>query len=203
MQNHPQQTPTYRKTAVLVGLLFLTSTITFSIGSSLIQEYFSGENAQDLNLLSGVLLEAYTALAVAAISLLLYPILKKYGKRLAPSYVSLRAIECIAILGVGWYFLRSKVWLENYDLLIYTFTSIGGIILSYLLYISRLVPKYLSLLGIIGYIVLLLGIPTDLSGLADLDSNTGILFFTPGGLFEIVLPLWLFIKGFGSTPRSS
>jgi hypothetical protein len=35
-------------------------------------------------------------------------------------------------------------------------------------------------------------------GLVDVDQGIGMLAVLPGGLFELILPLWLFVKGFRS-----
>jgi hypothetical protein len=105
-------------------------------------------------------------------------------------------LECLAIVSVGAYMLAANRELQNYDLLIYPFTASAGIIFSYLLYISRLVPRLLSKLGMLGYVVLLVGIPTALMGFADINTGWGISFLVPGGLFELILPLLLLAKGF-------
>jgi Domain of unknown function (DUF4386) len=192
-----------RKTAVLVGALFLSSTATFAIGSSLITAYFSGENPATSTLLIGVLLQIYTGLAVAGIGVSMLPLLKPYHLQLARAYLALRSLECLAIISVGVYMLMARQPLQHYDLLIYTFTATGGIVFSYLLYISRLIPRVLAGLGIVGYVALLLGIPSTLLGFVDLNSGWGMGFFIPGGLFELVLPILLFVKGFEAplTPR--
>ena len=61
----------HRKIAVLVGLLFLTSTTAFMIGSSLLVSYFSGDSPGFPTLLTGVLLEVYAGLAVAALAVVI------------------------------------------------------------------------------------------------------------------------------------
>jgi hypothetical protein len=52
------------------------------------------------------------------------------------------------------------------------------------------------MLGMVGYLVLLAGIPTALIGIADLDTGWGMIFLVSGGLFELILPLLLLVKGF-------
>jgi hypothetical protein len=74
----------------------------------------------------------------------------------------------------------------------------GGLVLSALLLRSRLVAGWLAVLGIVGYAALLLGVVSEVLGLADLDSGAGVAFFVPGGLFELVLPLLLIAKGFAT-----
>ena len=68
---------TRRTTAVLVGVLFLTSTVTFAVGSSLVASFFSGDSPAASTLLAGVLLEVYTGLAVAGIGLAMLPLLRR------------------------------------------------------------------------------------------------------------------------------
>jgi Domain of unknown function (DUF4386) len=184
-----------RNTAVLVGVLFPSSTATFAIGSSLIAAYFSG-NSSTTSLFAGVLLQAYTGLAVAGIGIAMLPLLKQDHLQLARAYLALRVLEAIAIVAVGTYMLATQRQLQHYDLFIYAFTATGGIIFSYLLYHSRLIPRILAGLGIVGYVMLLLGIPTALFGFADLNAGWGMVFFVPGGLFELILPLLLFATGF-------
>ncbi|MEU3742493.1 DUF4386 domain-containing protein [Streptomyces sp. NPDC032198] len=186
----------YRKTAVLVGLLFLSSTLTFSVGSSLLEDYFSGTDAGEGGLLAGVLLESYTALAVAGIGVALFPVLKPHGMRLSVAYLTLRCAEGAAIIAVGCYFLVSRNELTDYELLVYAFSGAGGLVLSCLLLRSGLVARWLSVLGLVGYGVLLAGVASDLLGLVDINSGAGTAFYVPGGLFEAVLPLLLIFKGF-------
>jgi hypothetical protein len=190
------QRGSHRRTAVLVGMLFLTSTAAFAVGSSLIAAYFSTSGSARSTLLAGVVLELYTGLAVVGIGLAMLPLLGRHHARLARAYLGLRVLECSAIVVAGASMLATGRELQHDELLIYSFTAVGGIIFSYLLYVSELVPRGLSLLGIVGYVVLGVGIPIALVGLADLDSGWGTLFFLPGGLFELVLPLLLLVKGF-------
>ncbi|MEU5685857.1 DUF4386 domain-containing protein [Streptomyces venezuelae] len=186
----------YRKTAVLVGLLFLSSTLTFALGSSLVGDYFSDPDSGEGGLLVGVLLEGYTAFAVAGIGVALFPVLKPHGRRLSAWYLILRCAECAAIVAVGCYFLASKNELTDYALLVYAFSGAGGLALSYLLLCAGLVARWLSVLGLVGYAVLLAGVGSDLLGLVDINSGAGVLFYVPGGLFEVLLPLLLIFKGF-------
>lgn len=64
-----------RKIAVLVGLLFFFQLATFAVGSSLIQTYLDGEAAK-ASLWIGVALEMCAGLAVVAIGLLMYRVLR-------------------------------------------------------------------------------------------------------------------------------
>ncbi|CRK57737.1 hypothetical protein [Alloactinosynnema sp. L-07] len=190
----------HRRIAVLVGLLFISSTITFSVGSGLLKAYFSSPSPDGADLLVGVLLEVYTGLAVAAIGVALRPVLTPFGARLATGYLGLRLAECTAIVAFGAYFLMSHNNFRDYDLIVYTLAAAGGLALCTLLLRSGLTPRWLSLAGLAGYAILLLGVVVDLLGITDLDSDAGFAFFIPGGLFELAFPLLLIIKGFTPPP---
>ena len=49
------------------------------------------------------------------------------------------------------------------------------------------------------YPVLLLGASLAMFGSVDLNQGAGIIAFVPGGLFELLLPIGLFVKGFNSS----
>jgi hypothetical protein len=80
-----------RRTAVLVGVLFLTSTAAFAVGSSLVAAHLSGDSPAASILLAGVLLQVYAGLAVAGIGLAMLPLLRPYSLRLARAYLALRS----------------------------------------------------------------------------------------------------------------
>jgi hypothetical protein len=185
-----------RKIAVFVGVLFLTATVTFATGSGLIRSFFIDENPNKASLIMGVLLEIACGVAVVGIGVLMFPILKVFNKKLALGYVVFRIIECAIIIGGGMYilFLLKLMW--KYEMILFLFTGLGGLIFSYLLYQSQLVPRLLSVLGIIGYAMLSVGVLLDLLGYFYMNSDAGMLLYIPGGLFELFLPVWLFIKGF-------
>jgi hypothetical protein len=185
-----------RKIAVFVGVLFLTATVTFATGSGLIRSFFIDENPNKTSLIMGVLLEIACGVAVVGIGVLMFPILKVFNKKLALGYIVFRIIECAIIIGGGMYilFLLKLMW--KYEMILFLFTGLGGLIFSYLLYQSQLVPRLLSVLGILGYAMLSVGVLLDLLGYFYMNSDAGMLLYIPGGLFELFLPVWLFIKGF-------
>ena len=75
--------------------------------------------------------------------------------------------------------------------------------LAYLLYQSKLIPRSISVLGLIGGAVLLAGTSLAMLGLIDVDQGAGMLAVLPGGLFELILPIWLFVKGFNPSVIAS
>lgn len=72
--------------------------------------------------------------------------------------------------------------------------GVGGLMFCYLLYISKLVPRGLSVWGFVGYLVFIAGTIEELFGL-----SIGDQLAIPGGLFEITLSIYLMIKGFRKT----
>jgi hypothetical protein len=145
-----------------VGLLFLTATVTFAIGSSLIRSYFSSATSSGGTLVIGVLMLGCSALADVAIGFAMRRVLMPHAPLRSQAYFVLRLAECLVVA----------------------------------LLTSRLVPRGLSLLGIVGYAALLLGVVCDLIGIADLTTSAGYAFLVPGGLFELVLPVRLILRGF-------
>ena len=168
-----------RTTAVLVALLFLTSTAAFAAGSAMPGQF------------TGALLVGCTGLAVAGIGIALVPVLRPHGAGLATGYLVLRAAEGLVLLGIAVYVATTGHRVEGFEPFVYAFTGAGGLVLSVLLLRSGLVPRWLAVLGTVGYAALLAGVALGLSG-----TDAGIVFLAPGGLFELVLPILLLVKGF-------
>jgi hypothetical protein len=40
---------------------------------------------------------------------------------------------------------------------------------------------------------------SDMFSIFNINNGMGMLVYLPGGLFELILPVWLFIKGFNSS----
>jgi hypothetical protein len=192
-----------KRIAVIVGLLFLVSTLTFMIGSNQIRSFLIDVSQNKSPLFLGVILEIICGVAVVGIGVLMFPILKLFNKRLALGYVIFRIIECTIIIVGGIYLLSLLEFMWKYEMIIFVFTALGGFIFSYLLYLSKLVPRYLSGLGIIGYLMLFLGVVLDMFSIFNINDGAGMLLYLPGGLFELFLPIWLFIKGFNSSAIAS
>src|SRR5467141_1602267 len=82
--------------------------------------------------------------------------------------------------------------------------GVGGLFLCSLLFRTRLIPRFLSVGGLVGYVSLMVGMIAELFGI-----HIGLMLSIPGIFFEVGLPVWLFIKGFqpeaygGRRPGSS
>jgi hypothetical protein len=190
-------TTSVSKTAVLVGLLFLTATFTFAIGNVLIRSYFSNATAHN-GLIAGVFLLGCCGLTVAANGVAMRRILMADTPIRSRAYFVLRVTECLTLVAVGVYFLTSHAQWNAYVLAVYAVSGTAGLVLSSALLTSRIVPRNLSMLGLIGYPVFLVGTILAMFNLIDVTHGAGMLALVPGGLFELILPIWLFTKGFTS-----
>jgi hypothetical protein len=192
-----------RKTAIIVGLLFLVSTLTFMIGSNLIQSFLNEETQNISALILGAILENICGIAVVGIGVLMFPILKLFNKKLALGYIVFRGFECVIIIIGGIYLISLLKLMWKYEMIIFVFTALGGLMFSYLLFQSKLIPRYLSGLGLLGYAMLFTGALLNIFSTFNISEGAGILIYLPGGLFELFLPIWLFIKGFNSSAIDS
>jgi len=170
---------------------------------------------------AGVLLELVNHIAVVGIAVVIYPVLKSASERLALGYVAARSIEAalfaIATLhlltltfvsheylaaGVqqsaqhqvlGGVLLAGHDW--NRAALPFTAFSIGALILNYTLFRARLVPRWISVFGLLSAASILFARLLMIAGV-DLASSTVISMDGPIFLQEMVFAVWLISKGF-------
>jgi hypothetical protein len=216
-----------RVTAALVGVLFLVATATFMLAEQLItgvlgRPDFLGAGSDADALTAGALFAFVDGLAVVGIAVVLYPLLRHQSEALALGYVGLRVAELgvillylsapLLVIAIGGGLRAGTIdatasqslapllrALHDVSIvLVYLFTGVAGGILSVALYRSRLVPRALAALGLIGYPVLLAGSVLDMFGVVDVTQGAGMLAVLPGGLFELILPIWLIARGFRS-----
>ena len=189
---------------VSAGALFLFSTATFAGGGALLSSYFqAGRTGEGQHLVVGALFQMACGFAVATIGWLLCRVLKSSTPTRAAGYLGARVVEGMVIFACSLWLIVTKGQVPDYDLLIYGFTGLGGLLLTSALWTTRLVPRWLAALGLFGYGVFLAALPLDLFGVGELDATLGVAL-VPGGLFEIALPLLLILHGFTrghSTPQ--
>jgi hypothetical protein len=212
-----------RRTAVLVGVLFLLSTVTFVTSNSVVTSVLGSHNsltnvaAHSQVMLAAALIALIEGVATFGIAILLYPTLKQRHPALALGYAGMRlaetAIAAVFVLATFLLVTLSTsttaagassealatllVALRHWTLmLIYLYTAVGGLALTYMLLRTKLIPSGLSVLGLVGYAALLITAILDMLGRVDAINGAGLIGLIPGGVFEFVLPIWLFVKGF-------
>jgi hypothetical protein len=115
----------HRRTAVAVGILFFFQMLTFLIGSAMIKSYLDGD-AEKSSLVIGVLFEMVAGVAIVAIGVLMYRVLKTVNSRLAIGYPLMRVAEFAVSAVLSVYLLVQLQEFDNHLLWVYIPTGIGG-----------------------------------------------------------------------------
>ena len=184
-------------------------------------------NANQLTI--GALLVLLMALALAMVPVMLFPIFRKINEVLAVGYVLFRgALETVTyiVMLISWlllvalgqeyitggapdaaYFQTMGALLrDGHDaigtILIIVF-SLGALMLYYLLYQSKLIPRWISGWG---FIAILLHLATGFLIMFHLMvpfSTINLVVNLPIGLQEMVMAVWLIVKGFNPSAVAS
>ena len=218
-----ERTTDHQSTARVVGALFILATVTAVIGGSLITPIT--EDGADLVALhgqvsTGAVLEALLALSVIAISVLLFPLLRRQHEGAALGYAALRTIEggfvllatTSALLAVGLAedgsldpptpnvvldaLLSARQW--TYFIGTMLVFGVGAVVLNALLYPSRLVPRWLAGWGLLGALLLLTRTVLELYGVQS-SFALQLLWAAPIALQDMVLAVWLIVRGFDTS----
>jgi hypothetical protein len=210
-----------RKIALAAGVLYLLTFVsipTLALYSSIHDPNYIVGPGPDTPVIIGGILEIIVALAGIGTAVALFPILKKQNESLAIGLVAARILESSTIF-VGVAFILSIVSLrqvgagadalitsqalvslyERIFLLGQSFMpAVCDLLLGFLLYKSRLVPRALALIGIVGAPILVVGYIAVLFGLIGRLAPLAALSAVPVALFEFSLGIWLIVKGFNS-----
>lgn len=211
----------YRKTARAAGIAYVLTFV--SVPTLALYRPVKGANyivgtGSNTPAIVGGLLEITVALAGIATAVILFPMLKKQNETMALGLVASRIVESATIF-VGVAFLLSVVTLKQngagaaalgtshalvtlYDrifLLGQSFMpAVCDVLLGYMLYRSRLVPRRLAMIGIVGGPVLLIGYLAVLFNAADQHGAFAGACALPVAAFEFSLGIWLIVKGFNT-----
>ncbi len=224
----------YRKTARIVGVLFIMALVLFLIGQAFYEPILSSPDYLDnaypnrVIVIIGILLEFISALAVVLIPVLLFPILKKHNEVLALGYVSFRLFEAVLLsfaqiyklslvklsqdyLDIGGvdasYFqnmgnsIQSVIyWVDHAGLIYLIVFVIGALILYSALYKSKLIPRWLSIWGLIGAVAIL---TASVMATFDIFLVLAMLLVIPIALQEQAMAIWFIVKGFNPSAIAS
>ena len=208
---------TFRKTSLTAGILYLLTFIsipTLSLYHEIHQPNFGISSAPSNDVVLGGMLELVMALACIGTALAFYPVLKKQNEMLALGFVAARILEATLIFaGVASLLtvlnlrtlgaeaqVMSRGLVMLYDRLFLISQSfipaVNGLLLGSLLYQTRLVPRILPIIGIIGAFTLVAGDVAVLYGVYDQRAPIAGLSAVPIALWEFSLGIYLTFKGF-------
>jgi len=220
---------TSRKTARIVGVLFITAMVAGGLRYFLLDpildapDYLINVSANENRVIIGALSFFILAVALAGIAIVIYPILKKHNEALALGYVGARIVEgvlfivailtILTLLTLSQEFVKAGAPDASYfqtlgDLLLavryYAYNvlwpitlSLGALMFYYLLYQSKLIPRWLSVWGLIGAPLF------PVAWLSLFGSTISGPFLLPLVVNEMVLAVWLIVKGFNSSAIAS
>jgi Domain of unknown function (DUF4386) len=215
-----------RGLAGIAGVLFIIATAASllsavflgSVGSS---DYLTSVAANGGQVAAGVLVRFIAAFASAAIAISLYPVLRRYRRGLALGSVGFRLIEgtfytlgAVSVLllltlsqefvNAGGadpgYFSTSGTLLKAFDdwaglAGVFAF-YVGGFLYYCVFYQTRLVPRWLAAWGIGGVVLGAVAALLILFDVVATMSTVQIVLNVPIGVQEMVLAVWLIVKGF-------
>ena len=199
------------------GVLSMSATSALRSGSNLLEVVSQNPN----QVITGSMLVLLMGLSLSLMAVCLYPVLSKQNRLFALGYVVFRGgLEMVTYMAsaISWLFLLplSSYAMQNgkemdagitalADSLfasveitsILTIVFIVGLLMFYsTLYQGRLVPRWLSLWGLIGAVPYLIAFMLQMYGvISDADTIFNIMIM-PLALQEMALALWMIIKGF-------
>jgi hypothetical protein len=219
----PLPTTSLRKTALIAGLLYLLTFVSIPTlalyGSVHDPNYILGPGP-DAPVLVGGVLEVIVALAGIGTAVVLFPVLKRQNEGVALGLVGSRVLEAAGILagvaclltivslreagagngalvtGQTLAILYDRINLLSQSLM----PAVNDLLLGYLLYKSRLVPRVLPVLAFIGAPLLLVSDAAVLFGVVERVSALPAIAVLPVALFEFSLGVYLTVKGFRPSP---
>ncbi|ACO48196.2 DUF4386 domain-containing protein [Deinococcus deserti] len=173
----------------------------------------------------GALFELILASAAVGTAITLFPYVKRQNESLALGYVSFRVLEATLII-VGVLSMLSYLTLRNQFMAapaphLPSFQTVGGLLLAlhewtfllgpnfmlgintlmcaFLLHQSRLVPRGIATLGLVGGALILTAAVLELFGVVRQLSPWGVALALPVAAYEMILAGWLITKGFRPT----
>ena len=187
------------------------------------ENFLAAISANAIQVKIAMLLDLVCGAAVASIAILLFPILKKYSERIAIWYVGTRMIGFVTLIFSGILLLSiysiskqslqvsmlessylqilgnsmldMRGWTKNTGLIIY---CLSAFMFYYLLFTSKLIPRFISVWGLIGIIILFIEMM-----LITFGDTVRMILMIPIGLNEVFLGIWLIVKGFNPTQINS
>jgi hypothetical protein len=219
-----------RKTALVAGVFYLITFIsipTLALYGPVKnhRDWILGSGGHT-GVLVGGLLEVIMALACIGTAVTLYPVLKRQNEGAALGFAAARVLEA-GLIFTGVVSLLSLVTLRQSlgaaagadpaalvttavsHVAVYNWAfllgqslmpGINALLLGSLMYRSRLVPRAIPALGLIGAPLLIAAVTATLFGGIEQNSSLAAVAALPVAAWELSLGLWLVVKGFRACP---
>jgi hypothetical protein len=189
-------------------------------------DFIVSPTVDDTGVRAGAFLEVLLAIAVVGTAVTLYPIIKRQNEGMALGHVAGRLIEA-TIIAVGAISLlavvtmrhdlagttgaeaatdvavgQSLVAVHNWTFLFGPKLALGvnTVLLAYLMYRSRLVPRAIAVLGLVGGTLIFASGTAVLFGLYEDLSVPGVAAAAPVLAWELSVATWMIVKGFQPSP---
>ena len=180
-----------RKAGIIVGVLFLVALFSDIISVSITADKSLWVGVMLLDLISGV--------SVIGIGLVVFGVLKSRNKNLALSYTVIRIVEGIFFIVMAIILLCRmtssgiSTSTNMIDMVYVYIFCLGALIFYYLLWETKLIPRFISGWGILAILILLV---LNVMGILQTDSVVTVVLAAPIALQEFVMGIWLIVKGF-------
>jgi hypothetical protein len=212
-----------RKQSLAAGIFYIATFVSMPIlvlYSNARGDDFIVGSGPDRPVYIGAVLEIIVALAGIGTAVSLFPVLKKQNESLAVGFIAARTLEAAAIIagiaclltlvalrqagagadaavtGQALASLYNKWFMLGQSMM----PSINGLLLGTLLYRSRLVPRILPTIGLIGAPILFVYTMFAVVGVADNFSGAAGLAALLIAVWEFSLGVYLLVKGFKPSP---
>lgn len=222
-----------RRTAVIAGVLFIVATVAAVsqfplLGSLAATDYLTEISANATQVVAAAFLELIMVAAIFAIPVVLFPILRKQHENTARAYLAARILEGV-LLVVPVVSLLLLVTLSRESVAGATdgphyqtlgallraasdwtvviggqvVLSLTALILNYSLCRSRLIPRLISIWGLVGVPLMLAGGVLVVFGVLGDSSTIQTALMLPLAVQEMVFAVWLIVKGFNPSALAS
>lgn len=219
----------FRPTARAVGVIYLAGMALGVMGNLMVLSVLGAPDpmasiaAHSTLLAVGAVLWLLTVMGDAAHGVLMYPVLRPHGERMAMGYLAARIVDATlvalmtllivvqiplglahrdvgatqgaALASVSGVLVDAKDYAYEFGMIA---LAVSGLVLCLVLYRARLLPRFLAGWGLLGYAALLGG-----SVLQVLGVQLGSVHVAPGGLWEVFVGVWLVMKGFSAAAAAS
>jgi hypothetical protein len=226
---------TNKKSALIVGVLFILAAVTAIIGLILYDPILNGpdylmkgsEHANQVIL--GALMELILVVSAVGTATTMFPFLRKYNETIALWHVCFRFLEAVIItIGIisvlslltlsrefavaaaqdtasfqasgillkavhDWTFLLGPLFMLGINTMMY----------SYIFYKSKLVPRFIPILGMTGATLVFICALLVMFGVIEQVSTWGAILALPVAANEMILAVWLIVKGFNESALAS